>query len=48
MHRTLRLAVCGWILGTASLAMADNWPNWRGPSLDGAAVGSGYATSWSP
>ena len=48
MHRTLRLAVCGWLLGTASLALADNWPNWRGPRLDGAAAGSGYATSWSP
>ncbi len=25
----------------------DNWPNWRGPTLNGHAHGSGYATSWS-
>lgn len=25
----------------------NNWPNWRGPTLDGRATGSGYATSWS-
>lgn len=25
---------------------ADNWPNWRGPGLDGVAGGVGYATSW--
>ena len=22
-------------------ARADNWPNWRGPSLDGVAAGKG-------
>jgi outer membrane protein assembly factor BamB len=29
-------------------ARADNWPNWRGPALDGAAAGRGYVSSWSP
>ena len=29
-------------------ASADNWPNWRGPSLDGVAAGRGYVSSWSP
>ena len=29
-------------------ARADNWPNWRGPALDGVAGGSGYVSSWSP
>jgi len=36
-------AVCG-----EEAARADNWPSWRGPALDGAAAGGGYATSWSP
>lgn len=27
---------------------ADNWPNWRGPALDGVAAGRGYVSSWSP
>ena len=27
---------------------ADNWPNWRGPGLDGVAAGTGYVASWSP
>lgn len=29
-------------------ARADNWPNWRGPALDGVAAGTGFATTWSP
>ncbi len=32
-------------LATARLSA---WPNWRGPELTGVAVGSGYASSWSP
>ena len=28
--------------------LADNWPNWRGPALDGVAADTGYVTSWSP
>jgi outer membrane protein assembly factor BamB len=27
---------------------AENWPNWRGPALDGVAAGTGFATTWSP
>ena len=27
---------------TASLATADNWPNWRGPNHSGAATGGQY------
>ena len=27
---------------------SENWPNWRGPALDGVAAGTGYATTWSP
>jgi outer membrane protein assembly factor BamB len=29
-------------------ARADNWPNWRGPGLDGVAAGAGYVTAWKP
>jgi outer membrane protein assembly factor BamB len=29
-------------------ARADNWPNWRGPAVDGVAGGKGYVSSWSP
>lgn len=29
-------------------ALAGDWPNWRGPALDGVAAGTGYATTWSP
>jgi outer membrane protein assembly factor BamB len=35
-------------VSTGRTARADNWPNWRGPALDGAAAGAGYAKSWSP
>jgi len=41
----LFLLVC---LASASPLLADNWPNWRGPALDGVAAGTGYVTSWSP
>jgi outer membrane protein assembly factor BamB len=30
-----------------TLAFASNWPNWRGPSYDGVASGTGYPTKWS-
>jgi outer membrane protein assembly factor BamB len=26
----------------------DNWPNWRGPALDGTATGTGYVAEWGP
>lgn len=32
----------------AAPAAADNWPNWRGPGLDGTAVGTGYVAEWGP
>lgn len=28
-------------------AQGADWPNWRGPGLDGVAAGSGYPTAWS-
>ena len=35
-------------LVTMAPARSENWPNWRGPALDGVAAGTGYATTWSP
>ena len=35
-------------LALLSPARSENWPNWRGPALDGVAAGTGFATSWSP
>lgn len=34
------LVVCG-------SAAAENWPNWRGPTHNGAAAGTTYPTKWS-
>ncbi len=31
----------------ASFGWADNWPQWRGPSLDGASAEKGLPTKWS-
>lgn len=28
-------------------AMGENWPDWRGPTFNGVAEGSGYPTEWS-
>ncbi|MFN0017369.1 MAG: PQQ-binding-like beta-propeller repeat protein [Pirellulaceae bacterium] len=30
-----------------AIARAENWPNWRGPSLNGVAEGKEYPTKWS-
>ena len=38
----LVLALLCW---AAAAARADKWPNWRGPTADGVASGSGYATT---
>ncbi|HLQ44261.1 MAG TPA: PQQ-binding-like beta-propeller repeat protein, partial [Planctomycetaceae bacterium] len=35
------LAVC------ASPLMAENWPNWRGPSYNGVASGKNFPIEWS-
>lgn len=45
-HRNA-LAVLSLLLAAAT-ARAENWPNWRGPTLDGVAPGAGFATTWSP
>src|SRR5262249_23962799 len=36
------------LLAWASVARADNWPQWRGPRADGTSAEKGVPTSWSP
>jgi outer membrane protein assembly factor BamB len=36
------------MLAVAAACPAADWPNWRGPALDGTAGGSGFAVTWSP
>ena len=36
-----------FVAGFAMTARAENWPQFRGPTGDGIAVGSGYPTTWS-
>ena len=43
-----RAGVVGLMMATTVTAVADNWPNWRGPALDGAAAGGGYVSEWGP
>jgi outer membrane protein assembly factor BamB len=31
-----------------AISHAENWPSWRGPSLNGVAEGKAYPTTWSP
>lgn len=38
------LCLCFLVQATA---FADNWPSWRGPTLNGVAGGEGYPTKWS-
>ena len=47
-RRFIALVVCTWAAVSALPASADNWPNWRGPAVDGVAAGTGYVSSWSP
>jgi outer membrane protein assembly factor BamB len=44
MHVNWRLL--GVVACVVAQVRADHWPNWRGPGLDGAAAGAGYATAW--
>jgi len=50
-RRFIVVVICAWaaVAALAPLpAGADNWPNWRGPAVDGVAAGTGYVSSWSP
>ena len=41
------LAAATWMLiGCASVAYADNWPQWRGPSLNGISTETNLPVRW--
>lgn len=42
----LRAASLVLLLLAPVAARADDWPNWRGPGLDGVAAGTGYPVEW--
>lgn len=44
--RALPLVVFG-LLGATAVSGAD-WPQWRGPTLDGSSLEAGLPTTWSP
>jgi outer membrane protein assembly factor BamB len=41
-----RFAACVLIVGTSATLLADNWPQWRGPSLNGVSGESGLPIKW--
>jgi len=43
----LGVTVVATLLATASLAPAEDWPNWRGPHRDGTSEETGLVSSWS-
>ena len=49
MRRLPKLTLgCVVLVAVAAAARGDDWPNWRGPSGAGVAVGAGYVASWGP
>jgi outer membrane protein assembly factor BamB len=44
---TLRLLVCSVVLLGSGIAVADNWPQWRGPTHNGISKETGVPTKWS-
>src|SRR5688572_30783977 len=44
--KTYLTIVAGLILGTVSLAVADDWPQWRGPKRDGVSTETGLLKDW--
>ena len=47
MRRTVSAALCMLTAGAAIVA-ADNWPQWRGPELNGLSKEVGLVRTWSP
>lgn len=47
MSRLLLLVALSLAVALPSFARAENWPNWRGPNLNGVAEGKEYPTKWS-
>lgn len=46
MRKTPVITSLALTLLLATAASAENWPNWRGPSSNGVAGGTGYPTHW--
>jgi outer membrane protein assembly factor BamB len=46
MHYRAAMLILTLFLSTA--ALADNWPQWRGPTLDGASAETDLPTRWGP
>ncbi len=45
--RTRTLLILSIVLGSISVALADNWPQWRGPSLNGISIEKNLPVKWS-
>lgn len=41
-----RLAACAVLLAVSAVALADNWPQWRGPTNDGICKETGLPVTW--
>ena len=41
------IAVTGVLMLAGATLFADNWPNWRGPTLNGVSTETGLPTTWS-
>jgi len=45
--RKLFWVTCALLAATTTIFAADNWPNWRGPSLNGVSTETGLPATWS-
>src|SRR5262245_13959472 len=45
--RKLFWVTCALMAATTTIFAADNWPNWRGPTLNGVSAETGLPTTWS-
>src|SRR5687767_15576232 len=48
MPRTIPAAALLLVIVGAALDAADNWPQWRGPELNGSSKEVGLVRTWSP
>ena len=47
-HTILAASALLMLASSAALLAADNWPQWRGPGLNGVSKETGLARTWSP
>src|SRR5215510_8013209 len=45
--RKLFWVTCALMAATTTIFAADNWPNWRGPTLNGVSAETGLPSHWS-